>query len=74
MHRILTYALDTTDLAPDLAQEIRGREDGRIANRIVGSRREWTHVFQSPEQENDEKMDIVRPRLASRLMSIFLAV
>jgi hypothetical protein len=30
--------------------------------------------FQGPEEENGEKRDIVRPRLSSRLMSIFLAV
>ncbi len=31
-------------------------------------------VFQGSDEENGEKRDIVRPRLASRLMSIFFAV
>jgi hypothetical protein len=31
-------------------------------------------VFQGSDEENGEKRDIVRPRLSSRLMSIFLAV
>jgi hypothetical protein len=31
-------------------------------------------VFQGSDEESGEKRDIIRPRLASRLMSIFLAV
>lgn len=31
-------------------------------------------VFQGADKENGERRDIVRPRLASRLISIFLAV
>jgi len=31
-------------------------------------------VFQGAEEENGERRDIVGPRLASRLISIFLAV
>jgi hypothetical protein len=31
-------------------------------------------VFQGAAEENGEKRDIIRPRLASRLISIFLAV
>jgi hypothetical protein len=58
MHRILTYALDTTDLAPDLAQEIRGREVGRITNRVWEADADGRRFSKGPEQENGEKIEV----------------